>query len=147
MPLEWNILLKISGICQYSTYSMPFIVRSASLAKSLWWEYDPDTYHHYHILSDKSLDASRERSILYIHLMAYYTISVERWFRFSTPRPTEAWNRAGHLMRHVKNHTTAGKKLAAFVPWQKGTSFPFQSKHVHLQYNQRCNPPEVDAVV
>ena len=29
MLTTWNIPLKIRGICQYSTYSMPFIVRSA----------------------------------------------------------------------------------------------------------------------
>jgi hypothetical protein len=32
MLTKWNIPLEISGICQYSTYSMPFIVRS-ELAK------------------------------------------------------------------------------------------------------------------
>jgi hypothetical protein len=30
MLTTWNIPLKISGICQYSTYSMPFIVRSGA---------------------------------------------------------------------------------------------------------------------
>jgi hypothetical protein len=28
MPLEWNILLKTSGIYQHSTYSMPFYIRT-----------------------------------------------------------------------------------------------------------------------